>query len=140
MNRLLVIAASGAMMLLAACGSTVTKAPSAPGRTASSAHATATAKPKPRQHLIATFVGNGDTNTRRFRTPSTWFVRYRYNCSGFGQSGNFIVNENGSLTDTNVSVNGLAKTGHGRSYAHFDPGRHFLGILSECSWKIRVYG
>ena len=137
MRKLVILAA---VLALAGCGSAAANPPTgaAPSQSANPV-AKATKPPKPKPHLIAVFHGNGDANTRRFKTPATWFIKYRYDCSGFGSSGNFIVNENGKITDTNVSVNGLAATGHGRSYAHFDPGRHFLGILSECSWKTKVY-
>ena len=98
------------------------------------------ALPKPKPHVIATFTGNGDTNTAPFTIPApgNWYLEYSYDCSNFGGSGNFAVDE--GVDDFNgVTVNELSPGAHDKkSYAYNDAGTHHLEILSECNWAVKV--
>jgi len=88
--------------------------------------------------VIAHFRGSGIENTSRFTTPSTWTLRWSYNCASFGQSGNFAVLENGGAAG--VTVNELGMHGHGTTHGYNDAGRHYLEVDSECSWSMKAIG
>jgi hypothetical protein len=93
-------------------------------------------KPK----VIAKFSGNGQSTTAPFNVPypGNWYLVYSYDCSNFGGSGNFAVDE-GSSDYNGVNVNELSPGAHNKkSYVYNDAGRHHLEILSECSWTVKV--
>jgi len=99
---------------------------------------------------IATFTGHGDRSpvprlirTSRFtiRGNGNWVLKYSYDCSGqLGGEGNFIVDEDAMNNDnpSAVAINRLDSGGHGSWHVHGDAGRHYLEILTECRYKIRV--
>ena len=99
---------------------------------------------------IATFTGHGDRRlvprpirTSRFtiRGNGNWVLKYTYDCSGqLGGEGNFIVDEDAMNNDnpSAVAINRLGSGGHGSWHVHGDAGRHYLEILTECPYKIRV--
>ena len=90
--------------------------------------------------VLAKFSGSGDTTTRPFVTESNWFLRYSYDCSTAGGSGNFIVSE-GASAFNGVSVNELDASAHNKkSYVYNDAGEHHLQVISECSWSMAVVG
>ena len=97
------------------------------------------AAPKPT--IIATFTGSGIQNTTSFTTPATWHLSWYYNCSNFGQSGNFQVyeyNTDGSLDLAGgVMVNelGMGK-GPVATQVYGDAGQHYLSVNSECNWQV----
>jgi hypothetical protein len=88
---------------------------------------------------IATFTGSGVENTPKFTVGDTWKLVYSFNCSSFGQAGNFMVDEDDSLM-SNLHVNDMALRKHGTTWSYGDAGTHFLNVDSECSWKIKVVG
>ena len=105
--------------------------PSAQGAApASTAAAQAVAK------TVATFSGSGLTNTPQFTVTSTWKLEYSFDCSDFGQSGNFIVMEDGSFGA--MAVDALALHKAGTSYAYDDAGTHYLEVNTECAWTAKV--
>lgn len=105
--------------------------PAAPAQPAASSAAPTVAK------TVATFSGSGIQNTAPFTVTSTWRLDYSFDCSNFGQSGNFIVMEDGTLTGA-MSVDELALTKTGSSYAYDDAGKHHIEVDSECSWTLKV--
>jgi hypothetical protein len=68
----------------------------------------------------------------------TWKLDYSFDCSSFGTSGNFIVNEDGGSDFSGASVNRLGTGKSGSTYAYGDAGTHYLQINSECSWSVKV--
>lgn len=112
-------------------------AASPPASTSSSAPAAAPAS-SVKSHTVATFSGSGDLNTARFTVSDTWKLAYSFDCSRFGYPGNFAVVEDGGSDFGGVSVNDLSKGKKASSWAYHDAGTHYLGIISECSWKVRV--
>src|SRR5262249_54810511 len=99
---------------------------------------------------IATFTGHGDRRlvprpirTSRFtiRGNGNWVLKYTYDCSGqLGGEGNFIVDEDAMNNDnpSAVAINRLGSGGRNSWHVHGDAGRHYLEILTECPYKIRV--
>ena len=93
------------------------------------------AAPKPTSRTVLAMSGDGLKQTQTFTVTSDWAVHYSYNCSNFGQAGNFIVYED--YPNGDVLTSELAKSGSDTTYEH-DGGKHSLEISSECSWSIRV--
>jgi hypothetical protein len=97
-----------------------------------------TAASKPLKLLDVT--GNGIKQTASFTAGSEWTISYRYDCTAFGQSGNFavtIMDTSGGLV--NVAANELGTKGTAASVQH-ESGRFYLEVNSECSWHIVVTG
>jgi hypothetical protein len=108
----------------------------APAATQAASSAPAAQAAKPAAKTVATFSGNGIQNTPKFTVSSTWKLGYSFNCSSMGTSGNFIVMEDGSFGG--LTVNALAESKSGSTYAYNDAGTHYLEINSECDWTVRV--
>ncbi len=91
------------------------------------------AAPKPR--AVLTDHGDGIKDTASFTVSGDWELKYSYDCSSFGQAGNFQVYED--YPDGDILANALAKKGAAVTHEH-DGGKHWLKISSECDWKITV--
>lgn len=104
----------------------------------SAAPATTAPAAAPSGKTVATFSGSGIENTPKFTVTDTWKLDYSFDCSGFGTSGNFIVDEDGGSDFSGVSVNELGMGKSGSTYAYGDAGTHYLQINSECSWNVKV--
>jgi hypothetical protein len=85
---------------------------------------------------VATFSGSGIENTPKFTVTDTWKLSYSFDCSTFGYKGNFQVYEDGGFSG--VTVNDLATSKSGSTYAYGDAGTHYLEVNSECSWSVKV--
>lgn len=88
--------------------------------------------------VIATFSGSGIENTAKFTVTGDWVLQWTYDCSAFGDTGNFIVSEDGGSDFSGASVNELGSGGHGQTHAYGDAGTHYLAVDSECSWTAKV--
>jgi hypothetical protein len=108
-----------------------TRPPTNSARTAVSATA-AQAAPV----VLYSKTGSGTGSSPTFTTGAEWQVQYTYDCTAFGQSGNFMVNSE----DMQLTINQLGMTGADTDYVHNDPGSHSLSIDSECAWTIKVLG
>jgi hypothetical protein len=87
--------------------------------------------------------GSGLKNTAPFAaTGDHLAISYAYDCSGFGQSGNFIVNLNNASGLVAGVANELGAKGQSSSAAYFNgaSGPYHLEIDSECSWNVIVFG
>jgi hypothetical protein len=95
-----------------------------------------------RPRVIARFSGSGIENTARFHIggKGDWLLKWNYSCAAFGDSGNFIVDEDGGSNFNGASVNELGTGGHGSTHVYSDSGRHYLAVDSECHWTVRVVG
>jgi hypothetical protein len=95
--------------------------------------------PKYAVKTLLTFNGSGIKKSAKFTTGDDWTLKYTYNCSGFGGSGNFIVDlyTNGSPED--VLVNELGPAGTSTSPV-YSAGEHWLDVNSECNWTVSVEG
>ncbi|HEX3792182.1 MAG TPA: hypothetical protein VHW44_30240 [Pseudonocardiaceae bacterium] len=107
-----------------------------PGAAVGAAPAASTTQAPPaKPTVVYTKTGNGEGSTPNFTTGAEWQIQYTYDCSKFGQSGNFAVTAG---DDINVAINELGDKGGDTSYVHADAGTHALQILSECSWTVTV--
>jgi hypothetical protein len=88
-------------------------------------------------NTVATFTGSGTESTAKFTVKATWKLQYSFNCSNFGQTGNFAVLEDGGQ-DINLTVNDVALSKSGSTWAYNDAGTHYLEIASQCDWKVKV--
>jgi hypothetical protein len=132
----------------AVAGGTHKTPPAAPAAAGSAAAHTPTAAPAATHsspaarsaavRTVATFSGSGTEKTPRFTVTATWKLVYSFNCSNFGQSGNFQVFEDGGSDFSGVTVNDLAMSKSSSTWAYGDGGRHYLEINSECSWEVKV--
>jgi len=85
--------------------------------------------------------GSGIKKSVAFTTRGAWTLQYAYDCSRWGDTGNFIVN----LYDASDSSyeDGLVNeldTGGQDSTPVYSPGTHWLDVNSECDWSVRVVG
>jgi hypothetical protein len=121
-------------------GPTVTVTETEPGPTVTAQSAAPSPSATPQQataHTVATFSGSGQQNTAKFTVTGTWKLKYSFDCSAFGQSGNFQVYEDGGIGSA-LSVNDLAKAKSASTLAYDDAGTHYLQVNSECSWTMKV--
>jgi Protein of unknown function (DUF732) len=102
--------------------------------------------PPPVQVLMR-FSGNGIRNSPTFIVGNSATVKYSYDCSGFGSSGNFIADmdygNQASLNSDDQSVANVLGSGGSSSTVVYpqDPGKpYYLSVNSECSWSIVVKG
>jgi len=83
-------------------------------------------------------AGSGQHQSRLFRVPSEWQMRWSFDCRSFGSSGNFIVDVASQKGFTTIpGVNELATSDSGTEYMH-QGGTFYLRVNSECSWKIAI--
>lgn len=101
----------------------------------------ATVTPMQTPQTFLTLSGSGSKSTRTITVPSEWSLGWRYDCSNFGQQGNFVVsvyNSDGSPSSAST-VNQLGSRGSDTDFYHTG-GSVYLVINSECRWAIRVVG
>jgi hypothetical protein len=144
------LAALALGLLGAACGTTgatsptTTGAPSVPASTAAPTTAPTTTVAPTTTSTVQVLVnqsGSGQASLAQFAVSNpAWDLDWSYDCSSFGQSGNFIVDVmgSGSAADTTDSgVNQLGSSGQGVEH-YYDQGTFQLVIDSECSWAVKV--
>lgn len=151
--RTLILVAAAATMLFFACTPAVASAKATPTPKAT-AHAhqqthkskkhNAAKKPKAQPTskapttILPALQGNGQGNTAPFNAPSHWKLTYTYNCSAFGQAGNFAVMfvPAGPNALPDPIVNELS-TGATKTVDEYSSGKGaHLEIDSECSWTV----
>jgi hypothetical protein len=79
--------------------------------------------------------GSGIHSTETFRVNGSWELQWSYDCSNFSDSGNFIVEVQGDVSD--VLVNQLGSGDSGTEYVHRG-GNVYLEINSECDWTVKA--
>jgi hypothetical protein len=119
-------------------GSTPSIAAISPSNSAATAKAsTAPAGAK----VLLDKTGSGIGKTAIFTTSGEWEIDYTFDCSNFGQSGNFaitIYDGKGSLVD--IAANQLAAKGSDTVPEHNLSGPYYLDMNSECDWHVIVKG
>jgi len=99
--------------------------------------------PPPAPVTIFTLSGNGTKNTADFTVPDEWTLAYTFDCSSFGQAGNFQVytyGADGTIDFSGPTVNELQMKGNSSTAGHGDSGKKYLAINSECAWTVTVTG
>jgi hypothetical protein len=92
--------------------------------------------------VLLDLSGNGTKTTQKFTAGKDWDLNWSYNCSNFGQDGNFqvfIYDDSGQLSFRNSPVNQLGASGADVEHYH-NGGTFYLTVNSVCSWKIQVNG
>lgn len=79
--------------------------------------------------------GNGIKDLPRFTATGDWTMTYTFDCSAFGQAGNFQVTDAGD--NFGVYANQLAMTG-GDSTSEQNTGAVKLSVNSECAWTLKA--
>jgi len=104
--------------------------------TAPTASKTAAPASAPALRPLRDVTGRGYRTTQRFRTPATWAITYRFDCTRYGAEGNFqvVVYAQGRLVE--VAVNRVAWHGYGRAFEQQVAGETHLQINSECDWQV----
>jgi hypothetical protein len=94
---------------------------------------------KPPTTVLLSESGNGGAQTQTFDATNNWWITYTFDCTDFGQAGNFIININNSNGSLNYDsgANDLELTGGNTDY-YSDAGNHYLQINSECNWTVQV--
>lgn len=115
----------------------------APAETGSTVANTATKTEAPAtMQTLLDITGSGSKSTAKFTAAGDWDLNWSYNCSNFGQQGNFIVSiyeGDGTMSFSNSGVNQLGKSGADVEHYH-NAGTFYLTVNSECKWKIQVKG
>jgi hypothetical protein len=86
-------------------------------------------------------TGNGTSKTAIFQTSGEWTITYYFDCTGFGQAGNFqIYVYDGSSGLKDLPVNSLSLKGSDTVNEHNLSGPYYLEMNSECDWHVTVSG
>ena len=88
---------------------------------------------------LLSLTGNGIKQSQTFVAPDSWQIDYSFDCSGFGQAGNFAIYVyagGGAIND--VAANQIALTGRDTSFEHAG-GATYLEVNSECSWTLTAH-
>lgn len=112
---------------------TPTPAPATSAAPAAPAPAPATSAAPAAPETLLALSGSGIKNTAQFTTGDSWTLTYTYDCSNFGDTGNFIVTDETGMP----LVNELQAKGSGSS-PQYSSGIHHLSINSECKWTVKV--
>lgn len=95
---------------------------------------------RPAAAVLLDLRGNGIKKSTPFTTSGPWTLGYAFDCSSFGDTGNFIVTvfgTDGTIRD--LAVNELAGKGNSTTQG-YATGDLYLEMNSECSWSVRVTG
>jgi hypothetical protein len=97
-------------------------------------------KQSPGHQVLIDHRGSGQWTSPKFTGPSDWTLRYSYDCSNFGQAGNFAVDIQGGDQGFSTSgVNELKMKGSGATSVHDASGPGvYLTINSECNWHVKA--
>lgn len=86
-------------------------------------------------------TGSGIGKTAIFTTPSEWEIDYYFDCTGFGQTGNFSITVyDGASQMKDLPANALGLKGSDVAYEHNLSGPYYLEVNSECDWHVTVKG
>jgi hypothetical protein len=134
-----IIAAVVVLVILGAAAAGQKPAPSSPAvgeasaETPSGVASAAPASPV----VLLDLKGSGIHRSKKFTAGGEWTIAYTYDCTSFGQKGNFQIFVEGDASD--VAANELAAKGQG-TQNEFTPGTFDLNMNSECDWHVTVKG
>ena len=105
-----------------------------------------TPKPAATPTVLLNLSGSGIENSAPFLvSKSQLTVTYTYDCSAYGDSGNFIADlEYGNQSSLNSDDQSIANTiGNGASatttiYPQYPGKDYYLSVNSECDWTVKV--
>jgi hypothetical protein len=93
-----------------------------------------------RAPVLGAFSGRGNRTTGPFAVPAPgrWNLRWSYQCPPRTPRGQLIIREGGSGDGLSVDATGPA--GHGSTSSYSATARHYLVVITGCSWNVRVTG
>lgn len=99
-----------------------------------------TAKPQPQTLLDKS--GNGIQTLPPVDINGPWTLKYSFDCTADGGTGNFIVNVNQADGSPNFYDNGPDALAASGSSSDYEPvgGNLSLDINSECNWNVQIVG
>lgn|ERR1700674_1077500 len=85
--------------------------------------------------------GTGIKSTQKFTAGGDWDLNWSYDCSNFGQNGNFQIYIYGKDSSDlkGIGANELGAKGSDVSHQH-DTGTFYLQMNSACAWHVTVKG
>lgn len=91
--------------------------------------------------LTRTFRGTGNQTTRLFTVAPRhrWDLRWSYACPGRRPAGHLLIRE-GDAGRVGVSVSASGAAGAGSTWTYSQAARHYLVVITNCAWTIRVTG
>jgi len=89
--------------------------------------------------VLGTFSGRGNQTTGPFAVPAPgrWNLQWSYVCPARTPRGRLIIREGGGNGD-GLSVVAAGPTGNGSTSSYSATARHYLVVITGCSWKVRV--
>jgi hypothetical protein len=94
--------------------------------------------------VLAAFTGQEDVMTRHFtvRTGVPWELQWSYACPAGLPAGQLIVEDAGGAaagqTAAGASIDEIGIGGDGATWLNPNGTRHYLVVISTCSWTIKV--
>jgi hypothetical protein len=91
--------------------------------------------------VLGTFSGRGNRTTGPFTVPAPgrWNLQWSYVCPPRTPRGQLIIREGGGNGD-GLSVTTAGPTGRGSTSSYSATARHYLVVITGCSWRVRVTG
>jgi hypothetical protein len=91
--------------------------------------------------VLRTFAGTGNRTTSQFTVAADgrWELRWSYQCGAHASGDGLIVME-GNAARSGVSVDATGAEGQGSTWAYSDAGRHYLVVITNCTWTAKVLG
>ena len=139
----------GVIVVVVIASAAGSKSPSKPSQPAapdksSTAASTPAATPAPAKtpQVLLDLQGSGTKSTQKFTASGDWDLDWSYDCSSFGNSGNFqvfIYTGSGSPSTSNSPVNELGASGSDTEHYHTG-GTFYLEVNSECTWHVTAKG
>ena len=93
--------------------------------------------------VLATFSGHGNRTTAHFkvRAKLPWELRWTYNCTQRAHAKRFKVlraDMAAGRATRSTGIEEFATSGHGTAWFKPTSPRHYLVVISACSWHIKV--
>jgi hypothetical protein len=85
--------------------------------------------------VLLDLTGSGIKNSAEFSAPSHWRIHYTYDCTAFGQQGNFQIFVEQGSTPLDAPVNELGAKGDSTTDV-YQGGTVHLSMNSECDWHV----
>jgi hypothetical protein len=91
--------------------------------------------------LARTFQGTGNRTTSQFTVAPhrQWELHWSYACPAATPAGHLLIREGGA-GNAGVSVSATGRAGAGSTSAYARAAAHYLVVIANCTWTIRVTG
>lgn len=92
-----------------------------------------------RLEAVRTFDGTGDLTTPPFRVAADgrWELEWSYSCPARTPGGHLIIRE-GDAAGGGISVAASGTAGHGSTWTYSDGASHYLVVITNCGWTVKV--